>query len=80
MSPLYEMGHKNECCVAYIMSVQQILPLTFKCDHDLGAMNLGTKHRLIMVNISAQSFQSPPRKGRLIDGTQKKTLFFTFDL
>ena len=40
MPLLYDMGHRNECCVTDKMSVQ-FLPLTSKCVHDPGAMNLG---------------------------------------
>ena len=81
MLPLYDMGHRNECCVTDIMSVQQFLPLTSKCDHDLGAMNLGVTHRLMMVNSSVESFQNSSRKGKVLDWTRKtNALFLTCDL
>ena len=35
---------------------------------------------LMMVNISAMSYQNPSRNGKAMDRTQKKHLFLTFDL
>ena len=71
MPSLCDMGHRNECCGTHIMSVQQFLPLTSECDHDLGPMSLGATHRLMMVNISANSFQNPSGKEKVFDGTRK---------
>ena len=41
---------------------------------------LHATHHLRIVNISAESFQNPSRNGKVMAGTKKKTLFFTFDL
>ena len=38
MPSLYDMGHRNECCVTDIMGIQ-FLPLTSMCD--FGATDLG---------------------------------------
>ena len=76
MPLLYDMGHRNECCVTNIMLVQKFLALTSKCDHDLGAITRGATHCLMMGNISAKSFENPPRKGKVMDRTRKKTLSF----
>ena len=44
---------------------------------DLGATDqvLRTTHCLMKVNISVKSFQNPPRNGKVMDQTGKKTIF-----
>ena len=83
MPTLYGMGYRNECCVTDIMSVQQFLPLTSKCDLDLGATDLGLARDTSSHDSQiyfCQVISKPSRKSKVMDPTQKKTLFLTFDL
>ena len=46
MPLLYDMGHRNECCVTDTMS-KHFLPLTSNSDLDLGATDLDLAHDIL---------------------------------